>query len=209
MFLPSIHQRVWLLFPGLAEERHPVRVRDIENSQVVVELPREPEALQALEQRRPMLLQFLAPEGHVQYQVQPIAREADAVRLQVVESRWTQKREYLRWQVDLPVRLRGPERGEAGWWRARLVDIGGGGVGLLSGRQLDPGTALEVQIRLPTGPVDAVAEVVTCRQEGPHFRLGLRFTRITDAARSRIVRFVFQEELRSRRPAGRNDDAER
>lgn len=207
MDLPVPNQRAFLVLSNALDARHMTRVEGVDGPLVQVAVPPGDEVRRALEDRERVQLQYFDADGHVVVftRVVSFAGNGRSVVLQPVESGRSQRREYLRWEVDLPIKLRTVEGSEAtdgdegGWWRARLIDLSGGGVAIRTGKPVQEDLPLSLQIRLPTGPIVAEGSVIAQRADGASFRIGIRFERITEAARSRIVRFVFQEELRFRR----------
>jgi c-di-GMP-binding flagellar brake protein YcgR len=84
---------------------------------------------------------------------------------------------------------------------AITLDISGGGLCVPWGEPIAKGAELELELDLEKEPVRALARVVELRPNPdppPSFHLALQFVRITDADRSRIVRFVFAKQWASR-----------
>lgn len=195
MELPALRQHVWIVVPGPSEARFASRVEDVVGPMLHLSLPEGEEGHRLLKPDVPVKVQYFEADGHVVIEGAVVDLVGGSLRFCPSESTG-QRRQFLRWEADLPVQLRYAD--ESGWFRVRLVDIGGGGIAVRVGKPMDAGRPVAIQVRLPTGAVMAEGEVVTQRADGPSTRVGIRFSRITDAARSRIVRFVFQEELRWR-----------
>lgn len=195
MEMPALRQQVWIVVPGPSEARFPSRVEEVLGPMIHLAMPGGEDARAVLRPDVEAKLQFFDADGHVVLQGSIVDQAGGLLRFCPSESQG-QRRQFLRWEADLPVQLRYVD--EEGWFRARLVDVGGGGIAVRVGKPMDADRDVAIQLRLPTGPVTAEGRVVTQRADGSSTRVGLRFVRITDAARSRIVRFVFQEELRWR-----------
>ncbi len=88
---------------------------------------------------------------------------------------------------------------------AFVVDIGGGGLGLISRKPLSPGNSIEVVLDLPRGlgRLEANAGVAWCsplQREGlPKWKAGLAFRDLGLKDRDRIMVFVLQHQQQLRR----------
>lgn len=88
---------------------------------------------------------------------------------------------------------------------AFIVDIGGGGLGLVSRKPLSPGNSVEVQLQLPRGlgQLEAAASVTWCsplQREGlPKWKAGLTFRDLNRKDRDRVTVFVLQHQQQLRR----------
>jgi hypothetical protein len=100
-----------------------------------------------------------------------------------------QRRQWLRVKTELPVQIACPPEEEA---RMVSVDLSGGGVCLRGDLETDPGSELTLTVDLPSGPATIQGEVVDVSREGT---LRVRFLRIPESVRVRIVRHVFDVQL--------------
>lgn len=122
--------------------------------------------------------------------------------------RTVQRRDDVRIRARAPVELAARVVGLARFKDARTrfhhiksetVTISAGGFAIQSGSRIEVGTLFEVNLTLPgeKGSLGMSARVVRCSTMGdqeaqpPLFEVGFAFTRIPQAARTRIVRFVF------------------
>lgn len=90
--------------------------------------------------------------------------------------------------------------------RAETRDISGGGVRLIQRQPLDEGTMIEIFVKLPEGSVAATGIVewagipgAAVPKPGEPRDIGVRFDKIDERDRDRIVRFVFQKQAELRR----------
>lgn len=126
-----------------------------------------------------------------------------------------QRRDYFRWagtvdarylvladgeEVNLASALRQP-----GWKASRTIDLSGGGLCLHMVEPVDLGARVMLDIRLPgqKEPVYAEGSVVRMEEEAQarpaRYQAGVQFTRIAESARSRVMAFVFSQEVRFKR----------
>jgi hypothetical protein len=104
-----------------------------------------------------------------------------------------QRRQWLRVKTELSVQVACPPIEEA---RMVSVDLSGGGVCLRGDLEIDPGSELTLTVELPSGPTTVEGEVVDVSREGI-FRV--RFQRLPESTRVRIVRHVFDVQLALRK----------
>lgn len=113
-----------------------------------------------------------------------------------------QKRSYARVEVDLSARCR---VGSSRWLPTRIVSLSGGGFAFLWEREVERGEAVSAVIALPSKPikVHGLAARSFAPPEGEKgdgkFAVGVRFTRIDERDRDRVVQFVFQKQVELRR----------
>lgn len=110
-----------------------------------------------------------------------------------------ERREYLRVSDEFPVMYRVIERAE-GLKEAKMgwrLDIGGGGLKLLTKELIPEGTWLEVEISLKDISYDSfvvTGEVVWSSEaksdDGAKFLEGIAYIRIKDDDRKRIIKYV-------------------
>ncbi|MBI5546323.1 MAG: PilZ domain-containing protein [Deltaproteobacteria bacterium] len=115
--------------------------------------------------------------------------------LEVLEAIPCQRRGFFRWVVPLPVRFAVITPDSRRPWRlARTLDVSGGGLCVPWDEEVEPGTEMQLEMDIDGARVGALARVVLVRlnpQPPPSHLLSLEFVRISDADRSRIVRFIF------------------
>ncbi len=91
--------------------------------------------------------------------------------------------------------------GRAALCWVRLVDLSGNGARLLCPRPVRVGDTLYLRLPLPDGLLrELPAQAVWCRPTRAGWQAGVRFLDLSDRDRDLIVRAVFQQELRLRRP---------
>ncbi len=120
-----------------------------------------------------------------------------------------QRREDVRICASLPVELSArvisltqfKDRGhEASVLSCMTTSISGGGFSILHSEATRLGTSFNVSLWLPDEPRPLImkAKVVRCDpvegSEVPLFELGLMFTRIAEAVRSRVVGYIFDAQ---------------
>ncbi len=93
--------------------------------------------------------------------------------------------------------------------------ISGGGFSMVRHRAIPVGATFDVRLLLPGSPrpLTAKAKVVRCKavaggEEDPVFDLGFAFSRIPEAARSRIVSYVFKQQRLEMTPETQNKPEE-
>ncbi len=125
-----------------------------------------------------------------------------------------QRRRYVRLDVRLPVEfglLEGADAGDKAGdvlplFRGWTADLSGGGMALVPEVELQPGSLMAFELKLPDGkpPLRGRGRVIRVKKgEGiPGLCLaGVEFCGISEQERDRIVRFIFKEE-RLRRKMG-------
>lgn len=115
-----------------------------------------------------------------------------------------QQRAFVRIEVMLPIRLEfiDAEEQENNVLNVITKDISGGGLRIVSKQPLKLGTRLKLRIELlDMGVVDAVGEIVRIEHpqaENPVYWVGIKFIHITEAHRSKIIKFIFKKQLEYR-----------
>lgn len=108
-----------------------------------------------------------------------------------------QRREFVRVDVDLPVRLEYPFGGMARVLDVRSKDISGGGLGLWLPEQthLSPGQLVTTRFTLPKDQFTVDCQCVVVRVGDPNdegYRIGsMMYQGIREAIRQRIIQFTF------------------
>lgn len=123
-----------------------------------------------------------------------------------------QQRDFVRVDVNLPLRYRlvpakppesDEEKGEAPYHEGRTLDISGSGAQVVAHEPYSVGTRLDLLLTLPGDSLVIEAEVIrVAESSNPREAwLGVRFTRVDERDRERIVRYIFAEQ-RFRRQKG-------
>lgn len=128
----------------------------------------------------------------------------------------TQRREFVRWEMRIPVTIAWLEDHPVGQvaeaepeiWTAQSLDISAGGLLIQSEKRMLPGHQVRIRFDLPDGPIQAEARVVRSYEEEEALldgvcqlpcRVALSFTRISPRQQDRIVRFIFNEQREMRK----------
>jgi hypothetical protein len=108
-----------------------------------------------------------------------------------------ERRQWARVPTVLPVVMEStkPREGDEPF-RTLSVDLSGGGIKLNGGPEVRVGSWVTLGIELPSGPVEVEAEVLEVGRGG---MTCLRFLRMPESVRSRIVRHVFHVQIEVRR----------
>ena len=91
--------------------------------------------------------------------------------------------------------VRGP------WRKAQTLDVSGGGLSVAWETPVAQLAELEIELSLEAEPIRCLARVVAARANPaapPPFLIALEFVRISDADRSRIVRYIFRKQWSAR-----------
>lgn len=113
--------------------------------------------------------------------------------------RWTQRREYVRHAMSLPVRYGILIPGQAGVsfdFCSKAVDVSGGGVSLQVPEELPAGTELGLELGVtPERPLYATGRVLRCwRRPAAGWICAVRFESIEERERDRLIRSIFQDQ---------------
>lgn len=113
-----------------------------------------------------------------------------------------QKRSFARVDVDLSARCR---VGSSRWLLTRVVNLSAGGFAFLWESEVRRGEAVSAVVSLPSKQIKvhgiAVRSVPAPESDASEgkFAVGVRFTRIDERDRDRVVQFVFQKQVELRR----------
>lgn len=110
-----------------------------------------------------------------------------------------QRRHWVRAVVQVPVEVAAEGSYAEGRFRATTVDLSGGGARLRTSEALQPGQDVRLTLWLPDGPVEVDAAVVGVAGDGT---ARVSFARAPEAVVKRLVRFVFDVQIRGHRLAG-------
>jgi len=109
-----------------------------------------------------------------------------------------QRREWVRVRTVLPVEIATCKRsaGDGKVIRTTSVDVSGGGIKLRDGLGVGVGSKVILAVELPSGPVEIGAEVLEIEPDGA---TRLRFLKVPESARRRIVRHIFDAQIETRK----------
>ena len=119
------------------------------------------------------------------------------VRPQLADIHREQRREFVRVDVDLPVRLEVSRGGAMQMWEVRSKDLSGGGIGLWLPKAavLQVGSTVHCKFTLPRDdfPVDTQGVVVRVseRNDSGYAVGSIQFLKIRENVRQRIIQFTF------------------
>jgi c-di-GMP-binding flagellar brake protein YcgR len=109
-----------------------------------------------------------------------------------------QRRQWVRARVQVPVEVQAEgTRGGDAPFRAQTVDLSGGGARLRTAEPLHAGEEIHLILWLPSGPIDVPAVVLEAIGDGT---ARVAFERVAEAVAKRLVRFVFDVQVRTHRP---------
>jgi hypothetical protein len=111
-----------------------------------------------------------------------------------------ERRQWVRVRTELPVGIacRGSTDADGGPVRTVSVDLSGGGIRLRAGPGREVGSRMTLAVELPSGPVEVEGEVLEVGRNG---MTRLQFLNMSEAARKRIFRHVFDVQRKIRKPA--------
>ena len=109
-----------------------------------------------------------------------------------------ERRRFIRIPPYLTASIRHPQTGKMR--RALVKNVGGNGIGVVTEELFDPGTSLEVELRLPdvTEPIAFLGEIVWSKPVGgpqqqyhnPTAEMGIKFLRIDPHALTMIAQYA-------------------
>jgi hypothetical protein len=200
--LPAPSEPVTIVGPH--GERIPGRVTESNGDGVDVALMFRPARPLRKDQLKRLALEFTLPRGRVRLQGDVQLEGRDLLHfgdLKPVEVR--QEREYVRVPSSRPVTIsidHGPSK-----VLTYSVDLSGGGILLAGPSTLQIGERVPFELTIAKGqaPISGVGVVVRADSES---RRAIRFERISDVDRRRLVRFIFEcMRLERRRELQRGD----
>jgi len=194
---PEIDARIELICPRFPNARFLARVREVGDGFLVLTLPMVAGEPMKLQRGERLSLRWTEDELVIAG-FRAATRGGLLAEVEILEVLPRQRRGYFRWTVPLPVRFsvnRGPPM------IAHTLDISGGGMCVPWPEPIEEGQDLEVELALDRDALKAQARVVSARPNAappPAYLLALEFVRLTEADRSRIVRFIFRKQWASR-----------
>ncbi len=152
---------------------------------------------------RPVLVELGAPEAMVRLPatVRVLVGSPPPVVLAVAvagELEHLQRREWVRARVTVPVEITVDATHGGGSFRSTTVDLSGGGVRIRLAGPLEEGEPVGLTLWLPTGPIEVDCTVLEVTEDG---MARLAFDRAPEAVSKRLVRFVFDVQVRNHRLA--------
>lgn len=216
MRLPKINQKVSLRIPrGSWEGLYPTYVEGIGPQALTVAYPTYGGANVPLTIGEEVLLEFIDGGERLAFPTHVTGRYTQVVPILSLALpapgtiRRHQQRDFVRLEATLPISFavlpeNPDEKGtEKLFLRGRTMDISGNGAQIASAVAYPAGTRLELILELPDGDVRIEALVVRLAQQPTpkEVWLGVRFVRVDDRDRERIIRYIFTEQ-RSRRQKG-------
>lgn len=114
-----------------------------------------------------------------------------------------QKRDFFRLEVQFDIQLdpiaekSDPEPQPHKPISGTVVDISGGGLGLLSPQILEIDALLQIPTKFPAPfPIAGLrCQVSECRRQGKQYKIGLEFVDISSRQQSEIVRILYQKQI--------------
>jgi c-di-GMP-binding flagellar brake protein YcgR len=114
-----------------------------------------------------------------------------------------QMRSYVRFAVNLDVRLTNSDEDDAKPVSTLTKDISAGGLRVLMGTPLPVGTHLDVTLYLDEeNAVEAKGEVVRIirpKAEHEKYAVAIRFSQIDEKVRSQVIKFIFKKQIARRK----------
>ncbi len=203
--LPRKNQRAELQRVLRPDRRYPTWVEEVRLPVVLIAPPMEREHLVPLMAGEQVELHYYDGRGDLTLvgAVRERPRRGEPVPIEVLEVTRVQRRRFFRWQGEYPVSFAVAGDQDEEWRAARTFDISAGGLSFRWDEELPPETPLLLELRLGTDVVRAEGRVVRSlpNQAGGagRYLVGVEFTRISEGSQSRIMRFIFSQEVRLRR----------
>ncbi|MBC7346438.1 MAG: flagellar brake domain-containing protein [Clostridia bacterium] len=214
--LLTVNRRLELRRPG---ERTVYRtlIQKVGDEYFAVQLPMVRGIEVPLHQGEQVEVHIVAGDGRYVFTTEVLGRDWDRIPLYRLakpkEVRREQLREYVRWRVALEVRyepVSTADLKELHLYRPRReavsIDLGGGGLQMLTKEPLMPGTLLLLQFEIPVrqgqeviAAVGRVRRLVPYEREGPpRFAVGVSFEQISERDRELIISFLFRRMVAER-----------
>jgi len=193
---PDVNELVSVRRQGVSEDLRS-RVEETAPSWLALAHPSDGEEVVELYPGEEIVVEWLTPRGLGAVTGRVAGRAAISVPALAVdlveEPRLLQRRSDVRASVWIEATARRPAapaegEEEEGSFSVTAVDLSAGGVAILAHRELEVDETLVVTLELPDGPVEAHCSVRRVARENVY---GLRFDRIREADRERVVQLVF------------------
>jgi hypothetical protein len=114
-----------------------------------------------------------------------------------------EKREFERHDLDIPIIIK---LGDLVFDKKEyLNDISMGGLSFKSISNIEIGTLIDVKIPLVKPVFEAKGKVTWCRKKGPYYSVGIKFIKMADSFRLRMVEQICHIEKYKREIAKRED----
>lgn len=196
---------------SLGQPAHATRVEDVADETIVVQRPthnyqpvRMPKG-----SRIELLLSMVEPStaaGKYRAEtvvVDEIFQSVPLLRLAVPEQ-WerSQLRKFFRVPTTISAEVRTLQTGDD-WVSARTRDLSGGGCRLAVPAPLERGQTLEINLTLPSGPLQLKGTVTRIEGEkgrrGEHTVVGIKFIDIEEKQREQLIRYGFERQIELRK----------
>ena len=189
---------------------YPCRVEDLQHGQLFITLPDEAPELTGKVDGLMVRLVKHTERGLLILNAQVAAKLLTPVPLLVLKTEGSWERVQRRWDVRLQVTI-DPleavlmEEEQQVPVEVTILDISAGGLLLRSRRPMAPWSKLHIKFELPGFPPPLETEAEVTRdvtvQDGPLecHRIGVRFVNLHERDKNRIIRFIFQEQVRRRK----------
>lgn len=218
MRLPKINQKVSLRIPqGAWEGLYSTYVEGIDQGTLTVAPPMYRGVNVPLLRGEEVMVEFIEGGERLAFPTRVLGHFTQVVPILSLELpapgsiRRHQQRDFVRLDANLPISFallpdEEPEKGEETervFHRGRTMDISGSGAQIVTKEVYPVGTKVELILHLPGAEVTIEAEVVRLAEHPTPTEawLGVRFIKLDERDRERIVRYIFSEQ-RSRRQKG-------
>jgi c-di-GMP-binding flagellar brake protein YcgR len=202
--LPKTDEQIELLCPRFPNMRFPSRVQRVQDKYLVVSAPFVGGAPLHLRPNEQVVLRWHENYLLIAAALQHV-RGSLSVKLEVLEAPSCQRRNYFRWSIALPLHFMHSRTPNHNWLATRTLDISGGGLCFVwrktPEQPLYLNDCLNVRISFEQRPLQAAGRIVGVRcspaTTSSHM-VAVEFTRIREADRSRIIRYIFRRQCAAR-----------
>lgn len=218
MRLPKINQKVSLrIISGAWEGLYSTYVEGLDSQVLTVAVPMYGGGNLLLPKDEEILVEFIDGGDRLAFPTRVLGHLNQVVPLLALAApapgsvRIHQQREFVRLNANLSVSyaLLLPETAEKEkgaqklLLRGRTMDVSGSGAQIVTPEAYPTGSRLELLLHLQGGdvPIEAVVVRVAQQPNPKEYWLGVRFVKMEERDRERIVRFIFSEQ-RARRQKG-------
>ena len=186
------------------------RVEDIASEHMVIAWPTSNGMLVPIHLDRPLSLSFVREDAAYVFSAVVQEKKQDPVPLLKVRvqgpPKRIQRRQYFRLKVPIGVKIQGvmnlPENPQTILdISTQVYDLSGSGLAIRSEIPIPIGTMLDVRLLLLPNPLKLLARVVssellTARDGRKLSHIGFNFVDIKEGQRMRIIRYLFQRQLK-------------
>ncbi len=204
MRLPKTDEQIELICPRFPNMRFPSRVQRVQDKYLVVSAPfvgGDPLHLRPKEQ---VILRWHENHLLIAAALQHVCGSL-SVKLEILETPPCQRRSYFRWSIVLPLHFLHSQAPNHDWLATRTVDISGGGLCFMWKKALEQplylNDRLDIRLSFEQRTLQASGRIVGIRRNpaitASHI-VAIEFTRIREADRSRIIRYIFRRQCAAR-----------